>query len=28
VTGSTLPVDGGNFAAGGWRRGEDGDWKV
>ena len=28
VTGSTVHVDGGGFAAGGWRRGDDGGWKV
>lgn len=27
VTGSTLHVDGGSYAAGGWRRGPDGRWK-
>jgi NAD(P)-dependent dehydrogenase (short-subunit alcohol dehydrogenase family) len=26
VTGSTIHVDGGNLAAGGWGRGPDGDW--
>ena len=26
VTGAVLPVDGGNRAAGGWRRGPDGGW--
>ena len=28
VIGSTLHVDGGGVAAGGWRRGDDGGWKV
>ncbi len=28
VTGTTLYVDGGNRAAGGWRRGDDGGWKA
>jgi NAD(P)-dependent dehydrogenase (short-subunit alcohol dehydrogenase family) len=27
VTGTTLHVDGGNHAAGGWRRGADGEWE-
>ena len=27
VTGSTIHVDGGSFAAGGWRRDEDGVWR-
>jgi NAD(P)-dependent dehydrogenase (short-subunit alcohol dehydrogenase family) len=27
VTGTTLHVDGGNHAAGGWRRGPDGEWE-
>jgi NAD(P)-dependent dehydrogenase (short-subunit alcohol dehydrogenase family) len=27
VTGTTLHVDGGNFAAGGWRRRADGEWE-
>jgi 3-oxoacyl-[acyl-carrier protein] reductase len=27
VTGSTIHVDGGSYAAGGWRRGPDGTWK-
>jgi 3-oxoacyl-[acyl-carrier protein] reductase len=26
ITGATIPVDGGNHAAGGWRRAEDGSW--
>jgi NAD(P)-dependent dehydrogenase (short-subunit alcohol dehydrogenase family) len=28
VTGSTLHVDGGGWAAGGWRRGEDGRFEL
>ena len=28
VTGSTLHVDGGSWAAGGWHRGGDGGWEV
>ena len=28
VTGTTLYVDGGNRAAGGWRRGDDGSWEA
>lgn len=28
VTGTTLHVDGGNLAAGGWHRGEDGRWST
>jgi len=28
VTGTTLHVDGGNHAAGGWRRQPDGTWQL